>query len=343
MAASYLAYLLPGVCCYMMTQCLQNWLAAQRITSPMGSGGLINAVVFLPLCWLLVYPVGFGFVGAAVATSVANLNLMLWTLFKTRFFLQGELSSSWQGFSRKAFSQWYSFLRLALPNLLMISEWWASEIIVLLAGTLATPELSLTAMALFANTCSICFMPPLSLGVAANTRVSNELGAGRPQAASKAACVSCLLGLCTVAGISILVLCGRRLWAQLFSSDLRVIDHASPVLAVCSLYVALDGMCAVTSGCLKGCGRQMLQAPVVVASYYLIGLPSAALLAWRGHLQTVGLAWGNTIGTAIHCLSFWAILATTQWTCMAQQARERVGSKPLLRSEEGRREEQSGL
>ncbi len=29
---------------------------------------------------------------------------------------------------------WWSYLRLALPNLLMMSEWWASEIIIFLSG-----------------------------------------------------------------------------------------------------------------------------------------------------------------------------------------------------------------
>lgn len=58
---------------------------------------------------------------------------------------------------------WPQFLRLALPNFLMISEWWAAEAIVLLAGTLPNAEISLTAMAIFSNTCtwgwkSICFV-----------------------------------------------------------------------------------------------------------------------------------------------------------------------------------------
>ena len=50
---------------------------------------------------------------------------------------------------------WPQFLRLAVPNFLMISEWWAAEIIVLLAGTLPGAEVSLTAMAIFSNTCCL--------------------------------------------------------------------------------------------------------------------------------------------------------------------------------------------
>lgn len=36
---------------------------------------------------------------------------------------------TWHGWTRAAaFSKWVPYLRLALPSLLLISEWWASEV-----------------------------------------------------------------------------------------------------------------------------------------------------------------------------------------------------------------------
>mmetsp|Transcript_40672 Transcript_40672/g.130963 ORF Transcript_40672/g.130963 Transcript_40672/m.130963 type:complete len:448 (-) Transcript_40672:49-1392(-) len=321
LAARYLAFLLPGVFCYLVTQCLQNWLAAQRVTSPGGTGGLINATVYLPLCWCLMHPLGLGFQGAAIATSLSNVLLMLWMVFRTKHFLRTQLRTSWQGLSKQALRQWCPFLRLALPNFLMISEWWASEIAVLMAGTLPDADLSLAAMAMSANTNSICFMVPLSLGAAANTRVSNELGAGRPRAAEHAAKVSRILGLVVVAMLGILVFAFRQQWAHLFTTDARVLEHATPVLLVSAVYVLADGMATVTAGSLKGCARHAVLAPVVIASYYLVGLPCCWLLAFPLHLATLGLAWGSTIGTWVHVISFSALLATTDWPRMAQCAR----------------------
>ncbi|CAE7668788.1 DTX12 [Symbiodinium pilosum] len=146
---------------------------------------------------------------------------------------------------------------MAVPNFLMISEWWAAEIIVLMSGTLPEAEVSLTSMAIFSNTCSICFMPPLSWGMAANTRVSNELGAGKPRAAKFAAQVNYCLGLCLVVIIALAVLLGRRAWLRLFTSEAEVLDYADPIMSICAIYVALDGMCTAASGSLKGCGRAM--------------------------------------------------------------------------------------
>lgn len=333
-AADYLKLLLPGVACYTVTQCLQNWLAAQRVTSPTGSGGMLVALIYLPLCWSIVHPAGFGFVGAAVATSLANFFLMSWIIFRTRRLLRTSLSGSWKGFSWGAFRRWCPFLRLALPNFLMISEWWASEITVLLAGTLPEAKFSLAAMSLMATTDSVCFMPPLSVGIAANTRVSNELGAGRPARAKHAACVSCLMGLACVAILSMAVVVGRRAWAQLFTTDAEVIEHVMPVLSIAALYVLADGLAASVAGSLKGCGRHALLAPVILVAYYVVGLPVSCILAWPAEYGYLGLAWGSTVGTYLHCISFATLLATTSWPLMARRARERVQTKPLLQQGE---------
>eukprot|EP00438_Fugacium_kawagutii_P021851 Skav233020 [mRNA] locus=scaffold909:361565:368677:+ [translate_table: standard] len=154
-----------------------------------------------------------------------------------------------------AFQNWGPLLRLVLPSLLMISKWWAAEIMVFLSGTLQKAQASLAAMAIFSNTCALCAMPPLSLGSAVNTRVSNELGAGRPDLAQFAAQVNFALGLALGSLISVLVLLGRQRWIQLITSDPEVQRYAEPVLLVCALNVAFECVCTVSSGSLKGCGR----------------------------------------------------------------------------------------
>ena len=63
-----------------------------------------------------------GFIGAAVATSLSNAILASWMVFRTCRALRSELLRSWQGFSRSAFTRWSPFLKLAVPNFLMISE-----------------------------------------------------------------------------------------------------------------------------------------------------------------------------------------------------------------------------
>ncbi|CAE7668812.1 DTX16, partial [Symbiodinium pilosum] len=254
LAATYLKYLFPGLCCYMVTICLENWLAAQRVTKMQGTGGVILLAGFVPLCWFLVHPMALGTDGAAIATSLGHLFLMLWMVGQTLLATRSSLTMSWQGLSRRAFTSWYPFLRLAVPSLFVISKRWATEIIVLLSGTLPDPEANLAAMTIFANTCAILSMPPLSLGCAGNTRVSNELGAGCPWAAHFAAKVNYSLGLCLASFLSAVMLTGRCFWLHLITREKEVLDHTKHILVICPLYVAFDCMCTVTNGALKGCG-----------------------------------------------------------------------------------------
>ena len=42
----------------------------------------------------------------------------------------------------------------------MMGEWWASEAIIFMSGALADPENTVSAMSIYQNTLSICFMIP---------------------------------------------------------------------------------------------------------------------------------------------------------------------------------------
>uniref|UniRef100_A0A0E0B9A7 Protein DETOXIFICATION n=1 Tax=Oryza glumipatula TaxID=40148 RepID=A0A0E0B9A7_9ORYZ len=55
-------------------------------------------------------------------------------------------------------------------------EWWSFELLVLLCGLLPNPKLETSSL----NTGSLMFMVPFGLCTAISTRVSNELGAGKP-------------------------------------------------------------------------------------------------------------------------------------------------------------------
>ena len=55
-------------------------------------------------------------------------------------------------------------------GLLMISEWWASEVAVMAAGLLPDPQRQLSAMAIYQNTNALCFMIPVGLSIACATR-----------------------------------------------------------------------------------------------------------------------------------------------------------------------------
>lgn len=68
-------------------------------------------------------------------------------------------------------------------------ELWSFEMVVLLSGLLPNPKLETSVLSISLNTDLTVWMIPMGLSAAASTRVSNELGAGRPAGAKLAACL----------------------------------------------------------------------------------------------------------------------------------------------------------
>uniref|UniRef100_A0A0E0QXX9 Uncharacterized protein n=1 Tax=Oryza rufipogon TaxID=4529 RepID=A0A0E0QXX9_ORYRU len=95
---------------------------------------------------------------------------------------------TWTGFSMDAFRELRRFTELAIPSAMMVwsgldyssMEWWSFELVVLLSGLLPNPKLETSALSICLNTGSLMFMVPFGLCTAISTRVSNELGAGKP-------------------------------------------------------------------------------------------------------------------------------------------------------------------
>ena len=71
----------------------------------------------------------------------------------------------------------------------------------------------------------------------------------------------------------------------MFTSDPALMDLVSHVMLILPAYIIADGLEVVLSGVLKGAGLQALAAPVVVISYYAVGVPASYLLGFQAKLQ----------------------------------------------------------
>ncbi|CAK7327780.1 unnamed protein product [Dovyalis caffra] len=97
-------------------------------------------------------------------------------------------------------------------------EYWAFELLVLIAGMMPNAELTTSVTAICVNTEEIAYMGTSDLSAAASTRVSDELGAGNPDKAKHAKAttlkLSVLLALLIVLPLVIGhdIWCNKRLW-----------------------------------------------------------------------------------------------------------------------------------
>ncbi|KAA6421094.1 MAG: hypothetical protein FRX49_09004 [Trebouxia sp. A1-2] len=323
MTSTYIRWALPGVWGFAAYITATNYLQAQKIVRPQVVTSAIVLAIHAPMNLLFIYTFDLGYLGAALATAV-SFWLQFLTLLVYILFLKGG-EPTWTGWSRECLRDWWPFFKIAVPSMLLISEWWASELMVMMGGLLPEAERQLSAVAIYQTTNAMCFMLSLGISTAVSTRVSNELGAGRPHLASHACSVSlCLDVVCTL-GLGALIFLFRHQWGLLFSNDAQLSHLIAEILVILSGYVIVDGLSVVLGGVVKGVGKQAVATPFVFFSYYAVGLPLAALFGFQLKGGVKGLCLGMLLGTAVHATCFFFLVWRLDWSLEAQKAADRVG------------------
>ncbi|KAJ0475456.1 putative multi antimicrobial extrusion protein [Helianthus annuus] len=166
MAALYLKHLVPSLFAYALLHNILRFLQTQSVVYPLVLCSMIPLILHTAITYVLVYHTSLAFVGASVAVYVslwiAVLMLAGYALFSRQF------KETWQGFSMESFDHVLVTLKLALPSAAMVClEYWAFELLVLLAGVLPDSEITTSLIAMCVNTEAIAYMLTYGLSAAA--------------------------------------------------------------------------------------------------------------------------------------------------------------------------------
>ncbi|CAL4969881.1 unnamed protein product [Urochloa decumbens] len=355
-AGRYIRWLIPALFAYGPLQCHVRFLNSQSAVAPVMLSSGAAALAHPAVCWLLVRRLGLGSRSAALANGVSYLaNLSILAIYVR---LSPSCKDTWQGFSREALRGIVSFLKLAVPSALMMCiEGWSFELLLLLCGLLPHPKLEMAVLSICFNVNTFAFMVSSGLGVAISIRVSNELGAGRPQAARLATRVVKLLAFCVGMLQGLVVLLLRNILGHAYSSSKEVTKHTARMLPFVAASIMLDcQQCALSHrvyhdisnnnrsiGVVRGCGWQKRGAFINLAAYYLVGIPAAVTFAFVCHLRGMGLWFGLLCGLGVQAilrgLGVQAILLLfitlcINWDKEALMAMDRVSSSTTPAPEE---------
>ncbi|CAI9096096.1 OLC1v1032168C2 [Oldenlandia corymbosa var. corymbosa] len=315
--------MIPGLFAYALLQCANRFLQTQNIVYPMMITSGITALFHIFLCWLMVFKVGLGIRGAAIANAASYwINVLLLTVY-IKF--SPACARTWTGFSRDALHDIISFLKLAIPSAIMICfEYWSFEMVVLLSGLLPNPKLETSVLSISLNTCWMVYMISVGLGAAISTRVSNELGAGNAEGARLALCVVVVIAVAEGAIIGTVTILARNIWGKLYSNEEEVVKYVAKMLPLLALSDFLDGFQCVLSGAARGCGWQNLCASINLGAYYVIAIPSAVLFAFFFRIGGMGLWMGIICGLSVQVVALVTVNLCTNWDNEAQKAIDRV-------------------
>lgn len=81
-----------------------------------------------------------------------------------------------------------------------------------------------------------------------STRVSNELGAGRPRAARLAVRVVVVLAVSEGLGVGLILVCVRYVWGHAYSNVEEVVTYVAKMMLVIAVSNFFDGIQCVLSG-----------------------------------------------------------------------------------------------
>ncbi|CAN6216947.1 unnamed protein product [Urochloa humidicola] len=324
-AGTYARWMIPALFAYGLLQCHVRFLQTQNIVVPVMASAGAAAACHIVVCWVLVYGLGLGNKGAALSNAISYWVYVAVLAVYVR--ISSTCKETWTGFSMEAFHDSLSFFRLAIPSALMVClEMWSFELIVLLSGLLPNPKLETSVLSISLNTAAFVWMIPFGLGSAISTRVSNELGAGRPQAARLAVRVVVFLAVSEGLVIGLVLVCIRYIWGHAYSNVEEVVTYVAKMMLVIAVSNFFDGIQCVLSGVARGCGWQKIGACINLGAYYIVGIPSAYLIAFVLHVGGMGLWLGIICGLSVQVFLLMMVTLCTNWDNEATKAKERVYS-----------------
>ena len=279
----YLKIVLAGAPGYAAFEAGKRYVQAQGLFSASLYVLLFCAPFNAFMNWFFVWHLEMGFAGAPLAVAITDNLLPIGLFLYVRFFSKSGMSC-WNGFTRKAFSNWTPMVKLALPGVIMVeAEMIAFEVLTFGASFFGTTELA--AQSVLATLTSITYQIPFPLSIAGSTRVANLIGATLSDAARVSTRVTftaaVFVGILNVTLLSAL----RNLIPQLFTSDAEVIAIVSDILPLCAAFQLFDALAANCNGILRGLGRQEFGGYTQLFCYYVIAMPISFGTAF-------GLGWG---------------------------------------------------
>lgn len=322
-AGRYAVWLIPTLFPYAILQALMRYLQTQSLIFPIVISSIAALFFHVPVCWFLVFCLNMGNSGAALAIGLSywfNIAMLVFYVKRSAACQRTRISYSTYGLSSIR-----EFFKFGIPSALMAClEWWTCEIIVLLSGLLPNPQVETSVLSIGLLIASFHYYIPHSVGVAASTRVSNELGAGNPKAARTAFWAVMILSTAEAITTTITLLSSRHVLGYAFSNEKGIVIYLRDLTPLVCLLLVMDSIQAVLSGIARGSGRQHLGAFINLGAFYLFGIPLSLVMGFVWHYGGRGLWMGLNAGSTVQALLFFLLTAFTNWEKQVVLARGRI-------------------
>ena len=299
----YAVWRLPQLPLMLLFIVSRAWLQSVARSYVLFIASFIANLVNFALCWWFVLDLGFGVVGAAVATVIsAALQLALVVAF-----FGPEPQGTRREPDRAAI---WKTLRIGTPiGLQLFLEVGVFSAAGVIAGTMN--EASIAAHQIAITWASFTFCLAVGVGAAAAVRVGWAIGARDTPAARRSGLAAITLGILIMSSSALFFFGFPLLPARVMTDRPDVLAAAVALFSVCAVFQVFDGIQAVAAGALRGAGDTRFAFWANLVGHYGVGLPISIFLGVKLQLGVVGLWWGlcaGLIAVAIALLGRFVVL-----------------------------------
>ncbi|AIR88731.1 NorM family multidrug efflux MATE transporter [Pseudomonas cremoricolorata] len=263
-----------------------------------------------------------GLLGIGLVTALVSLGMAVALALYIRWHRIYDAYPLRKGLSRPSLGALRELLRLGLP----IGGTYMVEIglfafAALCMGVLGSTELAAHQVAL--QLVSTAFMVPTGLSYAVTMRVGLYFGAGQILAARSAGRVGITFGAALMFGFAALFwLCPEALVGIFIDRNdpafAAIFQLAVSLLLVAAWFELFDGVQTIAMGSIRGLKDAKTTFVIGLLCYWLVGAPSAWLLAFTLGVGATGIWWGLALGLA--CASV-AMTLGFEWRVRQKLAR----------------------
>ncbi|CAM0958462.1 unnamed protein product [Alopecurus aequalis] len=323
-SASIFVYgLIPQIFAYAANFPIQKFMQAQSIMAPGAYISAVTLVLHIVASYLVVYRFGLGLLGASLTLSITWWIIVFAQL--VYIVKSSRCRLTWNGFSMQAFSGLPQFFKLSVASAVMLClEAWYFQVLVLIAGLLKDPELSLASLSVCMTISGWVIMISFGFNAAASVRVSNELGAGNAKSAAFSVVVVTMMSFIISVIVSVVILLCRDYISYIFTDGEDVAAAVSKLTPLLAFTIILNGIQPVLSGVAVGCGWQAFVAYVNIGCYYVVGVPLGCLLGFYFDLGAAGIWSGMVGGTLMQTVILLWVTFRTNWQKEVDEATKRL-------------------
>ena len=166
------------------------------------------------------------------------------------------------------------------------------------------------------NFASLCFMIPLSIGMALTIRVGHGIGGNLPDQVKRSVLVGfgLALGLSSLTCLVLLML--PVTLSNIYTTDPVVVDIAVSLFVFAALFQISDAFQISANGALRGFKDTAKPLLLIFISYWLIGLPLGYTLAMTDMIYPamgaagfwIGIIFGLSVAAVLLSLRLWRVL-----------------------------------